>query len=46
MWKVTKVIFSVILLEADEWHKTIKNLQAKAEITKVIKPMKLVKHIF
>lgn len=44
MWKVAEVIFSVILLEAEEWHKTIKNVQAKAEIPKVIKFMKLMKN--
>lgn len=46
MWKVAEVIFSVILLEAEEWHKPIKNLQAKAEIPKVIKLVKLMKKSF
>jgi len=35
MWKAAEVIFTVIFLEAEEWHKTIRNLQAKDEIPKV-----------
>lgn len=46
MWEAAGVIFSAFMLEAVEWHKTIKNLQAKAEIPKVINLVKLLENSF